>query len=311
MTPELVTVILCTNRRSPYLAETLASLRAQTWTDWELVLVDDGSPVPDELDAAVAELPYARVLHRPASGLAMSRNAGIAAARGGLVAFVDDDDVWHPERLARQVLALRADADAVASHSGGWLMDAAGVELPGGWPPVTASREDLLSGRVDIPRIVTLMVRWETLVTLGGFTVAFELAEDDEFILRLLRHGRSVGVDERLVGYRQHPGQVTGADLDRRQRWSRRAIALQLWAARWSAQGRRQAADLVLLQENLARYRRRVAAASLSEAVGSLHRYELAGAGRRLGRAVRWSPGQVASLGVRRARRLATSRRSA
>lgn len=301
MTPELVTVVLCTNRHSPYLAATLASLRAQTWTSWELVLVDDGSPVPDELDAAVADLPAARVVHRPASGLALSRNAGIAAARGSLVAFLDDDDVWHPDRLLRQVEALRTDVEAVASHSSGWLIDSAGIEIPGGWPPVDASRADLLSGRVDIPRIVALMVRWETLVTLGGFTVAFELAEDDEFILRLLRHGRSVGIPDRLVGYRQHDGQVTGAGLERRARWSRRAIALQLWAA----EGRGQAADAVLLRENLARYRQRVAEASLSEAVGSLHRKELASASRRLGLAVRWSPGQVASLGVRRVRRLA------
>ena len=208
-----VSVVVATHRLTPYLAQALASVGAQTFRDWEVVVVGDGVPDPAAVDAvARATLgSAARTLHVPARGVSVARNAGTAAARGELVAFLDDDDVWHPERLARQVAALDADPTASACSCDGWVIGPDSERLPEPWPVTRGSRLDLLSGRVDIPRIVTLLFRRAELLAIGGFHPSFRIGEDNELILRAVLLGRLTAVPDALVGYRRHAGSVTAA----------------------------------------------------------------------------------------------------
>ncbi|MBI4341885.1 MAG: glycosyltransferase family 2 protein [Candidatus Omnitrophica bacterium] len=103
-----VSVILPTCNRSARLREAVASIQAQTVTDWELLIVDDGST--DETPQAARELcdGDARIhcLRQNNRGGAAARNAGIRAARGALIAFLDDDDAWVPGKLAAQCRLL-------------------------------------------------------------------------------------------------------------------------------------------------------------------------------------------------------------
>ncbi len=109
--PIPVSVIIPTYNRAGLVQEAVASVLAQTWRDFEVLVVDDGGS--DGTDAALA--PYAsrlRLLRRESrGGVSAARNTGIEAARGEWLAFLDSDDLWLPEKLARQMAYLAAHPD--------------------------------------------------------------------------------------------------------------------------------------------------------------------------------------------------------
>ncbi|RZK52795.1 MAG: glycosyltransferase family 2 protein, partial [Hymenobacter sp.] len=121
-----VSVLMCFLNGAEFMAEALASVRAQTWTDWELLLVDDGSTDDSVAVAHNAIAAYAdrvQILTHPGHancGLSASRNLALRHARGEYVAMLDADDVWRPEALARMV-ALLAAAPEVALVGGNAL----------------------------------------------------------------------------------------------------------------------------------------------------------------------------------------------
>jgi glycosyltransferase involved in cell wall biosynthesis len=100
-----VSVIVPVRDGAAYLGDALASVLAQDVAPLEVIVVDDGSTDGSAAVAAAAG-PSVRVLAGSFGGAAAARNAGVAAARGDLLAFVDHDDLWAPRRLARQVAAL-------------------------------------------------------------------------------------------------------------------------------------------------------------------------------------------------------------
>lgn len=205
----VVDVIVATNRLSPFLSPTLESVRAQTWTSWRLTVVDDGSPCPVDIAAAVADIPGASVIRQVASGLGAARNTGIAATTGDLLVFLDDDDLWAPTKLARQVRALTDDALAVASHTGGHHIDGAGADLGHPWPARTGTAAQMRRLDIDLPRITTLMVRRSAIRAIGGFDTSYSTAEDIAFALDLIRQGPLAAVDAPLTSYRRHTTNMT------------------------------------------------------------------------------------------------------
>jgi teichuronic acid biosynthesis glycosyltransferase TuaG len=101
-----VSVVMPVYNAAGWLAHSIGSLRAQTYRDWELLAVDDGSRDDSlaRLRALAAEDPRIRPVAMPANaGVAAARNAGIEAARGRWIAFLDSDDAWAPDKLRRQV----------------------------------------------------------------------------------------------------------------------------------------------------------------------------------------------------------------
>ncbi len=286
--PPRVSVVVPTNRLSPYLAEGLASVRAQTFADWEVVVVGDGVADRGPLDATVRDAlggTRFRILHTPPRGTSVARNTGTGAARGDLVAYLDDDDVWHPERLARQVAVLDADPTATACSCDGWVIDADGTRLAEGWPLTRGTRLDLLSGRVDIPRIVTVLFRRRELQSIGGFHPSFRIGQDNELTLRAVRLGRFVAVPEALVGYRRHPGGVT-ARLRPQDDPGERIIELTLAGAR----GAGDTAAVAALEENLRVFRARSAASFAGTARFSARAHDWRAATRAGATALRRSP---------------------
>lgn len=213
-----VSVVVATNRGGPFLTEALASVLAQTYPAAELVVVDDGSPDPDALRRVVEAVPAGpgaprpRVLRRPASGVSAARNAGVRATTGDLLAFLDDDDRWHPDRLRRHVEAMTARPDAVVSYCRMRTVDAKGAELvPGDQHPAPDRRAVIRGPGVMLPNLV---IRRETFDAAEGFDPAYRQGEDLDLVLAAAAHGSFAFVDEVLVDYRHHTSNTTRSHRD-------------------------------------------------------------------------------------------------
>lgn len=257
-----VSIVLATNRGGPYLRETLQSVSAQTFTDWELIVVDDGSNEPEAIVGAVDGMAGSRVIRQANAGISIARNVGFANSSGEFVAYLDDDDVWDPERLARQVDALRSDPTAASCHCGYWFIDGAGLRFGTEVKVRPASSESYLSGEVDIPRINTLLLRRSVVQRLGGFLSSFSLYEDCEFVFRVVKEGPVISLPDHLVGWRRYPGSVSFMnDVRVMNAAAVRAVTI----VRWGAETQGNSSEAKTLAGNVQRTKRRLADHHASE----------------------------------------------
>jgi glycosyltransferase involved in cell wall biosynthesis len=220
----LVSVVVNFLDEAAFLEEAIASVLAQTYSSWELLLVDDGSTDGSSRIArrhAEADPARIRYLEHPGHenrGTSASRNLGIASARGEFVAFLDGDDVWLPRRLERSVALLREHPQAQMVYGAtqywhGWLGAAAPARdrVQGHWfranrvlrPPDLLVR--YLTLRAALPSPVSMTARRAALLEVGGFEESFRTLYDDQvFLVRFcLRHAVYVS-NEWLDRYRQH-----------------------------------------------------------------------------------------------------------
>jgi glycosyltransferase involved in cell wall biosynthesis len=258
-TDTLVTVVLATNECSRFLGPTLASVRAQSYPFWELILVDDGSPDPARLDVAASVDKRIRVVHRPHEGVSAARNTGLADAGGALIAFLDHDDTWEPDHLTSSVQALASNPEAVAAFGPVNYIDEGGRQIGRSEiGPVT--RRSILLGEAR-PEIVTLLVRVDVAGTGGGFDTTLHLAEDIDFIHRLADCGSFVSTGRPTVNYRRHANNVSG---DTKRTAIGNDIALARNIARHRAAG--QSVETRWVKDNRRRARRFYAGAVLGDA---------------------------------------------
>ncbi len=206
-----VSVVLAVRNQARWLPETLASVRAQTFADWELLVVDDGSTDDTPRIATGAAAADLRIHHVPGPHRerAAARNRGIAAARGELVAFLDGDDLWQPDKLGRQVDALDAAPAAALCYTTARYVDADGRPLPIRRPPRPVAG-DAFPALVRANRMIlaSVVVRRRALDAVGGFDEALAPlgCEDWDLWLRLARRFQVVAVDAELTRYRVHDG---------------------------------------------------------------------------------------------------------
>ena len=173
--------------------------------DLELIVVDDGSA--DETPRGLAEVadPRLRVLRNDvAQGVARARNRGVAAASAPWVAFLDDDDLWSPWKLRRQLDAVGAVEGAGFAYAAAVFLDGAGAPLrPDPAPPAeTVARA--LRARDVVGGPSTVLARTELVRELGGFDDALSVLADWDLWLRLAELAPAVACPEVLVAYREH-----------------------------------------------------------------------------------------------------------
>lgn len=206
-----MSVIVPVYGTAAYVAETLDSILAQTFTDYEVLVVNDGSPDTELLERVLE--PYrehVRYLRQENRGVSGARNAALRAARGRYVALLDSDDRWHPDYLAGMVAALERDpgADVVYPDA---LRFGDGRER-------RYSERYPLGGEITFARLLArechvyggATVRRRTLVEAGMYDEEVRGAEDFDLWLRILRRGgRIVYVDRVLAYYRVRPGSHT------------------------------------------------------------------------------------------------------
>jgi len=194
-----VSVIIPVNNRATVVAEAIESVFGQTFRDFELLVVDDGS-TDGTWEALQSYGPRLCPLRQPHRGAASARNLAILRAAGEFLAFLDSDDLWRPEKLARQVEFLDQHPEVSLVHCDGWWIK--GSEIPAD----LASRPTFYSNR-PIPQgpdaarwfmsspILTphVMVRRKAAEKIAGFAEDLSLHEDADFILRLLEAGEKIG----------------------------------------------------------------------------------------------------------------------
>jgi glycosyltransferase involved in cell wall biosynthesis len=183
MTP-LVSVIIPTYNRAGLVAEAVASVQAQTCRDFEIVVVDDGST--DGTAERLVQVRDVRLLrHKTRRGVAAARNSGIAAARGEWLAFLDSDDLWLPEKLARQMAYLQARPGLLICQTDEtWIRRGIRVNKP-------ASHRKM-AGRIFLPSLQRCLVSPSAVIlhrrlvaAHGAFDEDLPAAEDYDLWLRL------------------------------------------------------------------------------------------------------------------------------
>jgi glycosyltransferase involved in cell wall biosynthesis len=227
----MVSVIVIFKDEASFLDQAITSVRDQGYDEWEILLVDDGSTdgSAEIARSHQAEDPerirYLTHPHGENRGMSASRNRGLESARGEFVCFLDGDDAYLPERLARHVDVLRRTPDVamVQSDHVRWRSWAGAPFGPDDdlTRPFFAVGDQLLSPPVGLLRILAVpylvagicnvTVRRGVALAVGGFADSFtSLYEDQVFVARVARDYPVYILQDYLALYRYHPASATG-----------------------------------------------------------------------------------------------------
>ena len=220
MKTPLVSVLMPCRDAAAHLPEAIRSLKLQTFSDYEIIAVNDGSSdgTGDALERWAEYDDRVRTLHTPRNGLAEALQAGAAECCGALLARVDADDFTHPRRLARQVeyLSKHEDVDAVGTHvryfphgQVGWGARRYQSWLNGLTEPEELARDILVECPIAHP---TLMMRRARFLEVGGYA-SNGWPEDYDLVLRLhLAGSRVANIPEILHYWREREGRASRVD---------------------------------------------------------------------------------------------------
>ncbi len=235
MTPPLVSVIVPTFNRATLVPRALASIIAQTFGDWEIILVDDGST--DGTAALAARFTRRlgdqfRYLWQPNAGASAARNAGIDAARGTFVAFLDSDDEFLPTKLERQLTLFQLEPSLGLVYADSAYVDLAGKPYHSVFDAMTKGARRVASAQVA-PQMhvctgslfdsllreyfistISGMVRRQVLGSDVRFPVNCTYAEEWLFYLQIARRCRAGFVDEPLCRHHFTAGSVARSSVE-------------------------------------------------------------------------------------------------
>lgn len=196
-----VSVIIPTYNRAPYIAETIESVLNQTYTDYEIIVIDDGStdntreavgPYTDQIQYVVQEN----------SGSSGARNHGLRLAQGQYIAFLDSDDVWLPDKLEKQITYMEAHPEAGLVYGPYQPVDS--NLQPFGTPSATPHHgdayEDMLGGCVIATSNV--LMRREATVQVGEFDPYLEMMQDIDYWIRTAQDYK-IGVVHAVLNYQR------------------------------------------------------------------------------------------------------------
>ena len=210
MSTPKISVLLPVYNGGELLRDSVQSILDQTWADFELLAIDDGST--DETPEILRSFrdPRLRVLrNEPNRGLTASLNRGMAEAKGEWIARQDADDLSARDRFARQIQFLTAHPGCVLVGTSGWRMNPSGrITGSNDLPCSTAAiRWASLS---DNPFLHTsVMFHRETALALGGYDARFSICQDFDLWNRLAERHPVANLRERLVSMREHPSSMT------------------------------------------------------------------------------------------------------
>jgi glycosyltransferase involved in cell wall biosynthesis len=199
-----LSVILPVRDGEATLDQAISSIRRQTFGDFELLVIDDGST--DRSAAIVgrhgAEDARVRLATNPGKGLVAALNFGIEHASAPLLARMDADDVARPTRFERQMERMAAEADLLVLGTATVRVDANGRQLEVVTPPSDSAEVSLALERVNPIAHPTVVMRRDAVEAAGGYRRAYLRAEDYDLWLRLAERGKLANLTEPLLEYR-------------------------------------------------------------------------------------------------------------
>ena len=233
-----VSVIVPTHNSAAFIAAALDSVLAQTFTDYEIIVVDDGST--DDTGEVLRRFDGRIISHRQQNqGASAARNAGIRSARGELVCLLDADDLWRPEKLSRQVAVMAAEPSvgllfADAKEAEGATVQKASILKTMKFGPDALSQIPLPDAfrKLLIENFIptsTVMIRAACFATSGLFDEDLPNAEDRDMWLRMAAHFEIGCVPDVLATKRSH-----GANIS-----TRTQLALESRVKVWTQSRRR------------------------------------------------------------------------
>jgi glycosyltransferase involved in cell wall biosynthesis len=209
MTEPFVTVVIPTKDRAHLLGATLRGALWQQGVDFEVVVVDDGSnDGTSDVVAQADDLRVRLVRHERSLGVARARNRGIEEARGEWIAFLDDDDLWAPNKLAAQLEAAERIGGDV-TYASAFVVDETDRVLrlvPA--PPAETLLRDMLRTNVMGAGSSNVMARRGLLRKLEGFDASLHQIADWDLWIRLAERGQPAPCAAPVVAYVAHPGNM-------------------------------------------------------------------------------------------------------
>lgn len=240
-----ISVVIPVRDGRTYIDEAIASVLAQSFQDFEILVINDGSTDGD-YDALCVIDSRIRVLHLPGNGVSTARNHGMQAARGELIAFLDADDVWFPGKLSAQVRYLDAHPEVGVVFGGfvKWEARTGGV-----FPPASdlmrdcealtqpeEARSGWLYSRLLMGLLVgmnTAVIRRSVVQAIGGFNVSMRQGEDYDFWLKASRVAEMHALNGAVALYRIHPSSA----MHQLAQDNALATVLNASRLRWGLQG--------------------------------------------------------------------------
>lgn len=208
-----VSIVIPAYNTMAYLPQALTSALEQTFTDFDVLIVNDGSTDSIEAWASQFTDPRVRLLTQANQGLPGARNTGIAHTKGEYIAFLDGDDIWELDKLAKQVAFLDSRPRVGLVHTSVSFVDERGNAVS---RPVAAHgdgnlyKEFLTFNEFYMVRCgSTPLVRRECFEKVGLFNPALKFSEDWEMWTRVAAHYHIAAIEEKLVLYRQHSSNLT------------------------------------------------------------------------------------------------------
>lgn len=213
-----VSIIIPVYNGSLYLPQAIESVLAQTYSDYEIIVVDDGSTedIPTTVEPYCSQITY---IHQINSGVAVARNRGLEKANGEYIAFLDQDDYFLPQKLALQVELMQRQPDLSFVSSGWQIVDCEGKGITAVEPWYGMNQLDLTGILIWKPVFLGAMLfRGSWLSQIGGFNSELQQTSDVELVMRLAATGGlGAWVEQVTVCYRQHQHNVSKNSLEQAQ----------------------------------------------------------------------------------------------
>jgi glycosyltransferase involved in cell wall biosynthesis len=215
-----VSVIIPTYKRTDYLKLTLENINQQTFRDFEVIVVDDGTPGDDNLLLCngFENVRYKKISN--SGGPAVPRNEGLKMAQGQYIAFVDDDDLWVEDKLQNQVFILDNEPDFGVVHGYCSVIDGNGHltgEIAGRLRNPMQKHGYVFDDMVGNFTVMmpTPLIRREVIDKIGGFNTSMDAAgEDTEFFCRLAFYTKFYFIDKPIAYYRVHYNNISTANFN-------------------------------------------------------------------------------------------------
>lgn len=229
MENELVSIVMVNYNQEKFLKKAIDSVLIQTYKNWELIIVDDGST--DRSVDIIKEYEDDRIkpiFLQENSHICIATNTGFAAVNGKYIARLDSDDIWEKEKLEKQMDFLQQNPDAKVCFTQIELIDENGENINDREPELLSlynsrqkSREEWIKffffvGNSLLP---TLIFEKKLLDIVGGFKLNYCQTHDFEFLIRLIKHTDFYFVEEELVKYRRTSAQNSASTVKKNTRF--------------------------------------------------------------------------------------------